>query len=431
MNIFSNKMEMHKKIKMQKAEIDQLKTEVNQHLATIDKLKEQVDKVAKENRTYEEKYVNTKLECGFCYAILQKEFHFCPKCGKKIEKTGVPAVEQKNKNIFQTENDGKYMLINQYNGFDDKQIVIPSSINGKPVIGIWNGVFEKCTSLEEVIFEEGCKYIGKRVFAGCTNLKKVRLPKSLIEIGDEAFSGCAIEEMAVPPNVTVIGTYAFFSRHLRKIILPDGLKYISDGMLSNTSIEEIDIPQSVVHIGYNAFKDTRLKEMELPHHLYSIGKYAFDIPDLEKITIHSNVEIISRDIFGNATKPIICCSAGSKAHLYARKYGMSCSEIKSQPKREVQVCASSIILVLGSFSKTASISDLYRLIGINKAATWSWNVKRWNQLDINKIMDMNDALQLKNILQNYINMHSDYSSSDVFGKIQELSVCKHWGDSDV
>lgn len=422
---------MHKKIKMQESEIDQLRTEVDRHLADIGKLKEKIDKVVKENREYEEKYVDTKLECAFCYTILQKEFHFCPKCGKKIEKTRVPAAEQKNKNIFQTEIDGNYVLITQYNGFDDKQIVIPASINGKSVIGIWNGVFEKCTSLEEVIFEEGCKYIGKRVFAGCTNLKKVRLPKSLIEIGDGAFSDCAIEEMAVSPNVTVIGTYAFSSRHLQKIILPDGLKYISNGMLSSTSIKEIDIPQSVVHIGYYAFQNTRLKEIELPHNLYSIGKYAFDIPGLEKITIHSNVEIISRDIFGNATKPIICCSAGSKAHLYARKYGMGCSEIQPQPKRGVHVCASSIILVLGSVSKTVSLSDLYRLLGINKAATWSWNVERWNRLDINKTMDINDAMQLKNILQNYISLHGDYSRSDVFGKIQELSVCKHWGDSDV
>lgn len=60
-------------------------------------------------------------------------------------------------------------------------------------------MFEKCVNLEEVIFEEGCKYIGKSVFKGCSRLKKVRLPKSLLEIGDFAFSGCALEEIAIPP----------------------------------------------------------------------------------------------------------------------------------------------------------------------------------------------------------------------------------------
>lgn len=48
------------------------------------------------------------------------------------------------------------MLITQYTGFDDKKIVIPSSIDGIPIIGIWNSAFEKCVMLEEVYLEEGC-----------------------------------------------------------------------------------------------------------------------------------------------------------------------------------------------------------------------------------------------------------------------------------
>ena len=431
MSVFTNRIELNNKLKLQENEIQKLKMESEKQLEEIADLKKQVIEITSENRTYEEKYLHTGLECEFCYATIQKGFAFCPRCGKKIEKSQKTETRTVVSSAFQTENDRDGLLINQYNGFDDKKIIIPSSINGKPVIGIWNGVFEKCTSLEEVIFEEGCKYIGHNAFANCTNLKKVRLPKSLVEIGDAAFSGCAIEEMAVPPNVTVIGGYAFSSQSLRKIILPDGLKYISNGMLSYTSIKEIDIPQSVVHIGYSAFAKTRLKEIELPHNLYSIGEYAFEIPSLEKITIYSNVKTICKDIFENSAKPVICCSAGSKAHLYARKYGMNCSEIPPQPKGDVQVCASSIILVLGSWSKTASISDLYRLVGINKAATWSWTVKRSNQLIINKMMDMDDAEQLKNILQNYINTHSDYPRAGVVRPIRELSVCKHWGDPDV
>lgn len=422
---------MHKMIKKQEDEINQLKAEKDQHLADIDKLKAQVAKTANENRALEEKYVNTNLECEFCYTTLQKEFAFCPKCGRKIEKTKATASIQTNKNVFQTEVDGNYLLITQYNGFDDKKIVIPASINGKTVIGIWNSVFEKCTALEEVIFEEGCKYIGKNAFASCTNLKKVRLPKSLIEIGDSAFCGCAIEEMAVPPNVRVIGSNAFSCRSLRKILLPDGLEYISNGMLSNTSLEEIDIPQSVIHIGGSAFSNTKLKEIELPYNLYSIEQLAFNIPGLEKITIHSNVKVININIFGNSAKPVIFCSAGSKGHLYARKYGLNCSEISPQPSTDVQVCASSIILVFGSISKSVSLSELYRWVGINKAATWSWETKSLNQLYINKIMDMNDAIQLKSILQSYISRHSDYSKPDVLGTIQEFSLCKHWGDSVV
>jgi hypothetical protein len=65
-------------------------------------------------------------------------------------------------------------------GFAGKKIVILSKINGQTVIGIWNNVFEKCTNLEDVVFQEGCKYIGKNVFTNCSNLQKVTLPKSLL-----------------------------------------------------------------------------------------------------------------------------------------------------------------------------------------------------------------------------------------------------------
>ena len=97
-------------------------------------------------------------------------------------------------------------------------------------------------------------------------------------------------------------------------------------MLSNTELEKITIPESVVHIEYGAFEDSKLKEIELPQNLYSIGSFAFNIPSLEKIIIHSNVEIMEENIFGKqygekAIDLTICCPDGSKAQLYARKYG--------------------------------------------------------------------------------------------------------------
>ena len=75
-----------------------------------------------------------------------------------------------------------------YVGFKDKRIVIASAVRGKQVIGIWNNAFEKCNYLEEVIFEESCRYIGKVAFAECRNLKRVKLPESLCEIEMQNFA---------------------------------------------------------------------------------------------------------------------------------------------------------------------------------------------------------------------------------------------------
>ncbi len=433
MDFLRSKIEMQKKIKEQEANLSQLEEDKKSLSNEIAKLKKEIAQYKKENSEYENKYLHTNLECEFCYTTLQKEFEYCPKCGKKVTKTTLIDSCNINKNIFCTEEDRDGVLINQYNGFNDKKIIIPSHINGKPVIGIWNSVFEKCVDLEEVIFEEGCKYIGKRVFAGCSRLKKVRLPKSLIEIGDYAFNNCALEEIAISPNVKVIGAFAFsYCSSLKKILLPDSLKCISANMLSNTALEEIAIPQSVVHIGTSAFSDSKLKEVELPYNLYSIGGYAFNISSLSKIIIHSNVKVINADIFGKrGITPIIYCAAGSKALLYARKYGLECQEISSQPLSNTKTCSSGIILVFGTLRKGENLATWYKYFGLCKAETWSWSVRSWNELCIEKDMDMEDALRLQMSIRRFVSSHSDYSRPGAMCSIQELSICEHWGTSVV
>lgn len=427
MNIFSSRIELSKMIKQKQEEIERLQAEKEEYIQEIAGLKDENSRIIKENKSYYEKYIHTNLECDFCYTMIQKDFAYCPKCGKKINRMETAEIRIVDSNLFGVEDDGNYVLINQYNGFDNKKVVIPSNINGKKVIGIWNGVFEKCTAIEEVFFEEGCQYIGKSAFSNCTNLKKVKLPKSLLEIGDGAFNGCAIEEIAVPQNVKVIGSFAFSGCKLKRILLPDQLKYISTGMMSRTLIEEIRIPQSVIHIGYSAFEGTRLKEVELPDNLYSIEQYAFEIPCLKKIIMHSNIKIIDNNIFGKSVKPVIYCASGSKGQLYARKYGFDCKEIAPKPVVNVKICASSIILVFGSITKENTIAEIYRMVGINKAETWSWNVKSWNRLFIEKNMDMDDAMNLKRILQSFVNNHNNWSAPGFHCSLQELSVCEHWG----
>lgn len=345
MNIFSRKIEMNQKIREQEDTIQRLKTEKDKFLKDIAELKDTVNTLSqknaelkdtmntlsRKNAEYETKYMRTNLECDFCYTTIQESFIYCPKCGKKIEKTKITDNKIQNTNPFQTEEDCGYVCINRYNVFSIRKITIPANINGKPVSGICDELFEAYTELEEVVFEEGCKYIGKSAFANCTNLKKVKLPKSLVEIGDSAFRDCVnLEEIAIPPNVKSIGSQAFSRcRQLKKIVLPENLEEISVCMLSDTAIKDIVIPQSVTNIYFSAFSNTNLTEVELPVNLYSISNHAFDIPSLKKITIYANTKFIDKDIFGKSSRPTICCEAGSKAHLFARMYGMQCVEISS------------------------------------------------------------------------------------------------------
>lgn len=430
MGFFSSRIELNNTIKSLELEVEKLKSETSNKSEQITELNKKISALSQKNTEYEKKYINTNLECDFCYTTIQKDFSFCPKCGRKIEISIQAAPTQGNPDIFQTEDDGGYALITQYNGFDDTRIVIPSSINGKSVIGIWNKVFDNCTNLEEVIFEEGCKYIANNVFAGCVKLKKVKLPKSLLEIGNQAFANTGIEEIAIPPSVKVIGNYAFSGcRNLKTILLPPDLCCISYGMLSDTPLTEIKIPDNVRHICSYGLARTNIRKLELPNNLYSIDYHAFDTPTLQEIVMHANVEIINKDAFGKAW-PTIYCGAGTKGLLFARKHGMKCQEIQTNKTHTPSICANGINMKLGFFQSQFGIRTnlWYKHMGINKAATWSWNTGRsdWeNKLDIEKVMTMDEAYKLQYAIQNYAERNRNWCH------IQSIVINQYWGSSDV
>lgn len=76
------------------------------------------------------------------------------------------------------------------------------------VTGAWT--FQKCTTVETVIFAEGVTSVSSGMFSKCTSLKTVVLPSTLTKIGYHAFANSAIEEIIIPANVEEIQHYAFF-----------------------------------------------------------------------------------------------------------------------------------------------------------------------------------------------------------------------------
>lgn len=80
-----------------------------------------------------------------------------------------------------------------------KSVYIPSSVT---VIGISS--FQGCTSLENVIFENGgdqIEMICYSAFYGCENLKNIEIPSAVKQIYSYAFSGCTSLE-----NISFTGT---------------------------------------------------------------------------------------------------------------------------------------------------------------------------------------------------------------------------------
>ena len=91
------------------------------------------------------------------------------------------------------------------------------------------------SGLKKIVFEEGIEEIPQAVCTNCGNLETVVLPKSLKKIGDSAFSYCIsfdIDEYSgfeALPNLTEIGSTAFYNCKMKKFVIPEQITKIGHG----------------------------------------------------------------------------------------------------------------------------------------------------------------------------------------------------------
>ena len=145
----------------------------------------------------------------------------------------------------------------------DKDVVIPSEIEGLPVKEIGYGAFWSCTALERVTLGNSVQvidtYYGNRsygAFENCTALKSITIPDSVKEIGGSAFKGCtALKSVTLGNSVQVINSGS-----------------TNDGAFQEcTALQSVTLGNSVQKIGVGAFNGcTALQSLTIPDSLQKI-----------------------------------------------------------------------------------------------------------------------------------------------------------------
>lgn len=109
-----------------------------------------------------------------------------------------------------------------------KQLKIPSSLQGKPVFRISEGLFKLRKDIKSVDLGSSLVNIGRNAFAGCIRLKRITIPSNVKVIEFGAFQFClGLKEVVIEEGVTHIGRYAFRGCvGLRKVHIPESVKYI-------------------------------------------------------------------------------------------------------------------------------------------------------------------------------------------------------------
>ena len=242
------------------------------------------------------------------------------------------------------ENENGGITITLYKG-NDKDVIIPSKINGKDVTVIGENAFEgnnlcsvkmpnsvtviekvafrtcvelkevflsqnlkvieggsfiSCYSLSSIDFPETLESIGEVAFEDCKSLNQIALPKGLNKLGKRAFANCeALKHINIPAQIAVCEREAFVYSGLETIVIEDGVEVIGEGAFAGTQIKELVLPNSVKKISNSAFCACyQLKRVTLNAGLVTIEDYAFDgVRNLKEIVIPNTVQNITEMAF--------------------------------------------------------------------------------------------------------------------------------------
>lgn len=192
---------------------------------------------------------------------------------------------EKNKVYAKISGDYSYELIDDdsitilnYLG-SEKNLSIPTEIDGKTVKKIGYGAFAECKSIETLEVPNTVTSIDNYAFSQCSQLKEMSIPNSVVSLGQYVFAGCnSLENLVVPSGIKSISYGAFFDCiNLKSVEIPEGIKTIGGMVFGNCkSLENIDFPSTITSIGGNSFAYcTGLKNITLPEGVTVLGSGAF------------------------------------------------------------------------------------------------------------------------------------------------------------
>ncbi|MBR1591660.1 MAG: leucine-rich repeat domain-containing protein [Ruminococcus sp.] len=244
----------------------------------------------------------------------------------------------------------------------DKEIVLPDTIDGYSVTEIGRHAFEE-NSAESIVIPSGVEYISaENPFVQCSSLKEIKIdgesdyycsvdgvlytkdmkklfcfpqaksgtsyeiPQGVEQIGIAAFYGTSLTDIKIPDSVSKIGRHSFASSAITSIDLSSTSIDIIDVMtfMNCSSLSEVILPDTVEAIGLSAFYGCKsLENIHLPESLIAVEQNAFMGTGLKKIIIPSSVMSIGYSAFGydENENPIedfrIVGESGSAAQAYA------------------------------------------------------------------------------------------------------------------
>lgn len=144
---------------------------------------------------------------------------------------------------FVTADDGyKVALADTVNKASVTELVVPTTYNGLPVVGVQEYGFEDCVNLVSVVLPRTTSIISYHAFENCTSLRTVTVGgTSLREIGFGVFEGCsALEEVEIDGSARINWVYGNVfcdsPAMTEQLEQSDGLYYWRDILMGDNAV---------------------------------------------------------------------------------------------------------------------------------------------------------------------------------------------------
>ena len=154
-----------------------------------------------------------------------------------------------------------------------KEVTIPSELDGRTVVEIDNNAFSNdpdcgCMLIETLNMPDTIRRIGDGFFKSCTGIRQVRFPAALESIGHEAFRGASrLERIDIGDQCQVIGDYFCADAvSLQTVRIGAGIDYIGEYTFYNTpAMLDFRCDGMLGELGYGSFWVNRWADKILFH----------------------------------------------------------------------------------------------------------------------------------------------------------------------
>lgn len=173
------------------------------------------------------------------------------------------------------------MIIGYYG--EEKNLVIPDTIDGILVRGIGKSAFENNSKIKTVFLPDTATTIEEKAFSGCTTLERVT-GNNLTVIKASAFTESSVRDVSFD-KVTDIGNYAFDGCENLFVEDLNNVREIGYAAFQNTkSLDNVNC-ESLTKVGFSAFSGSGVNSINLPN-LENMGIYVFkDCEQLRYVSI--------------------------------------------------------------------------------------------------------------------------------------------------